>query len=64
MAKVNPNQMFKLPSIEQLKEEYFYAADQAREALAQGHYDYARQWQEKKRSAELAMARKIAEEQA
>lgn len=55
------NFMFQLPSIEELKKEYFYAAEQAREAMAQGHYTYARQWQDKKRSAELAIARKMVE---
>ena len=58
------NFMFKLPSIEELKNEYFYASEQVREAMAQGDYAYARQWQDKRRSAELAIARKMAEEQA
>lgn len=58
------NFMFQLPSIEELKKEYFYAWDQALEAMAQGDYAYARQWQEKRRSAELAIARKLVEEQA
>ena len=58
------NFMFKLPSIEELKKEYFYASEQAREAMAQGDYAYARQWQDKRRSAELAIARKMSEEQA
>ena len=64
MSVNSSNFMFQLPSIEELKQEYFYAAEQAREAMAQGHYAYARQWQDKKRSAELAIARKMVEEQA